>query len=87
MAGYINETKDFLTLLDGKGAWWTKRYSPGDEVPVSGIYRCVICKIEVTSNKKDPFPPQNHHQHASSAKITWQLVIRADTDNEWKKGN
>lgn len=87
MAGYRDTTKKFLSSLNGNGPWWNKKYSPGEEVPVSGIYRCTVCEKEVTSNKNDPFPPQNHHQHSSSSKISWQLVIRADTENKWRKGD
>lgn len=86
MAGYTDATKKILSSLNGKGKWWDKIYSPGHEVPVSGIYRCIICEKEIASNKDDSFPPQNHHQHASGARISWQLVIRADTKNEWSKG-
>lgn len=60
---------------------WTALYSPGDEVPVSGIYRCTGCKKEITSNKGDPFPPQDHHQHtASQGAVEWRLNIRTNTE-------
>ncbi len=83
MAGYTRETQKYLTRITGDNAWWNETYSPGNNVPVSGIYRCVVCEKEIASNKDDPFPPQNHHQHSGGAKISWQLIIRADTNNQW----
>lgn len=53
-------------------------YGPGATVPHSGIYRCQGCGREIASNKGDPFPPQNHHQHAASQPIKWQLAVYAD---------
>ncbi|RIL17841.1 protein L [Acinetobacter baumannii] len=70
--------------MDGAGPWWKETYSPGKIVPVSGIYKCTICDKEIASNKDDPFPPQNHHQHPEKENISWTLVIRADTKNEWR---
>lgn len=83
MAGYTEETKKYIGSLDGNGGWWSKRYKPGDTVEVSGIYRCEVCNKEITSNKDDPFPPQTNHSHSSNQKISWQLIVRADTKNEW----
>ncbi|WP_447870352.1 protein L [Serratia fonticola] len=79
MAAYTNETKKHLTLVSGDNERWKSTYGPGKEVPVSGIYRCTVCGKEITSNKSDPFPPQNHHQHSSNKDISWQLIIRTDT--------
>lgn len=60
---------------------WTSKYGPGKEVPVSGIYRCTGCKKEITSNKGDSFPPQNHHQHTTmQGVIQWKLNVRTNTD-------
>ena len=59
---------------------WKTTYDPGDEVPVSGIYICVGCNREITSNKDDPFPPQNHHQHSpAQGRIRWKLNVRTNT--------
>ncbi|MDD2700640.1 MAG: hypothetical protein PHH36_05315 [Sideroxydans sp.] len=69
--------------VKGEGAHWTTTYNPSDAVPVSGIYKCLACKKEVTSNKGDKFPPQNHHQHTTAqGKIQWKLNIRTNTDGE-----
>ncbi len=58
-----------------------KEYSPGATVPHSGIYRCLGCGREIASNAGDPFPPQNHHQHASSqGSIRWRLSVYAVGD-------
>jgi hypothetical protein len=60
---------------------YDKIYSPGSAVPHSGIYRCQGCGREIASNKGDPFPPQNHHQHhASQGAIRWRLAVYADPD-------
>jgi len=62
---------------------WKGVYGPGDTVPVSGIYRCLGCNKEVTSNGDDPFPPQNHHQHPSTqGAIRWKLNVRANTTGD-----
>lgn len=78
MAWYTNDS--VLSKSDGNKDWWTTTYSPGDDVPVSGIYRCLGCGREVTCNDPDHFPPQNHHQHTEAqGKIRWRLNIRTNT--------
>jgi hypothetical protein len=53
-------------------------YKPGANCPNSGIYRCEGCGDEIASNKGNPFPPQNHHQHPSgSGSIQWKLIVFA----------
>lgn len=60
--------------------YWAEVHSPGQSVAVSGIYICTGCKAEVTCNNKDPFPPQNHHQHPTSlGKIGWKLLVLTNT--------
>lgn len=70
-----------IKRIDPTQPWWTTVYSPGDEVPVSGIYICPGCNREITSNKSDPFPPQSHHQHSpgQDGSIRWQLNVRTNT--------
>ena len=81
MSWYIDSS--VLIKSDGSGAHWTTTYNPGDKVSVSGIYRCLGCKREVTSNENDPFPPQNHHQHApEQGKIRWKLNVRTNTEGK-----
>lgn len=81
MSWYIDSS--VLIKSDGLGAHWTTIYNPGDKVPLSGIYRCLGCKREVTSNENDPFPPQNHHQHSTEqGKIRWKLNIRTNTEGK-----
>ncbi|MDU7900070.1 MAG: protein L [Enterobacter hormaechei] len=82
MAAYTRDTEKYLQRVGSSKDHWTERYSPGDTVPVSGIYRCTVCGKEVTSNEDDPFPPQNHHQHSSGNKISWQLIVRTDTNGD-----
>jgi hypothetical protein len=65
---------------------WKKRYGPADDVPVSGIYKCLGCTKEITSNAPDKFPPQNKHQHASAdGDIEWKLIVRTNTQGTKKK--
>jgi hypothetical protein len=78
MSWYVEDSK--LARGDNDKEWWQETYYPGDAVPVSGIYRCLGCNREVTSNQDDPFPPQNHHQHErSQGAIRWKLNVRANT--------
>ncbi len=54
-------------------------YGPGVTCPHSGIYRCRSCGKEIASNKDNPFPPQNHHQHSPGVgSIQWQLIVYAE---------
>lgn len=65
-------------LKKGDSEVYDKEYKPGENNPNSGIYRCKHCGDEIASNKNDPFPPQNHHQHADTTKpIRWQLIVFA----------
>ncbi len=48
MAVYTSETKQFLDSVSHDKTWWTSRYNPADDVPVSGIYRCTVCGKEIT---------------------------------------
>ena len=81
MSWYTNNS--ILIQSDGDKDWWRKEYSPGDPVPVSGIYRCLGCKREIACNNGDLFPPQNHHQHAMSrGAMRWKLNVKANTKDE-----
>ena len=81
MTWWIDDSR--LTKSDGNKDWWKTTYSPGDAVPVSGIYRCIGCGKEVTCNEDDPFPPQNHHQHTGAqGEIRWKLNVRANTSGK-----
>jgi hypothetical protein len=69
--------QDFL----GKSASaeFDKEHDPGDIVPLSGLYRCMGCGREIATNQRQPFPPQNHHQHTiAQGRIRWKLVVYAD---------
>lgn len=53
-------------------------HQPGSTCENSGIYRCEGCGDEIASNKGNPFPPQNHHQHApAQGSIRWKLIVYA----------
>lgn len=79
MSWYVDDSK--LNVGDKKFAWWTTTYHAGEEVPVSGIYRCLGCGREDACNHGDPFPPQNHHQHTpAQGQIRWRLNVRANTN-------
>lgn len=82
MAAYTSETEKYLQRVSQDSPWWESRYNPGDSVPHSGIYRCTVCGKEITCNEKDPFPPQNHHQHSQQQAIKWQLIVRSDTNGD-----
>lgn len=82
MAAFTGKTEQFLQRVAHTQVWWTSTYNPSDTVPVSGIYRCTVCGKEITSNKNDPFPPQNHHQHSQKQNVQWQLIVRTDTNGD-----
>ena len=50
-------------------------FTPGSEVPYSGIYRCTGCGSEIACNKGDVFPPENNDQHTSGEPIRWKLLV------------
>lgn len=80
MAYYVGNTQKYLEkTTEPEGSVWRYLYHPGTECPASGIYRCAGCGDEVTSNKGDPLPPQNHRQHATGDKILWQLIVQTKT--------
>lgn len=81
MAAYTDETAKHLQNVEHAKDWWKNSYGIGDTVPVSGIYKCLNCKKEITSNAGDPFPPQNKHQHTQGqGKVEWKLIVRTDTE-------
>jgi len=82
MAAYTEKTATYLQSVSSAQTWWNSRYSSGDTVPFSGIYRCTVCGKEVTCNATDPFPPQNHSQHKQQQAVEWQLIIRSDTKGD-----
>ncbi len=68
----------FLNQLDH--AAYDVSHAPGLICPDSGIYRCEGCGDEIASNKGNPFPPQNHHQHApNQGAIRWKLIVFAQS--------
>ena len=68
--GYLSQSQDEV---------FDKDHSPGTAAMRSGIYRCVGCGREVTSEENNPLPPQNHHQHsAAQGAIRWRLIVYAD---------
>jgi len=80
MPFYTKETSQFFSEGKSENIHWQKTYKISDKVPVSGIYRCVGCGDEITSNAGDPFPPQNTKQHpCSPSTIKWKLVARTKT--------
>lgn len=50
-------------------------HSPGTAAPHPGIYKCTGCGDEIAIAGGHTLPPQNHRQHNSSARISWQLVV------------
>lgn len=81
MAWYTASSK--VQSVVGDGPHWAKIHHPGDIVPMSGIYRCLGCDCEVTSNEGDPFPPQPGHTHTpAQGSIRWRLNVRTNTKGE-----
>lgn len=79
MAWYIDSSR--VLKSTGKPHYWSERYSPGNTVPVSGIYICTGCEREIAANKDDPFPPQNTKQHpAKHGQIEWELLACTKAD-------
>lgn len=71
--------KGYVVQANLKAAGWAGTFSPGTNVPVSGIYRCTVCKKEVTCNEGDPLPPQNKSQHDHTQAVNWQLIVKTNT--------
>ncbi|MBD1554719.1 protein L [Pseudomonas typographi] len=85
MAQFIRSTTKYLTEITptilGSGPEWTSVFTPGQRVPTSGIYRCKGCSQEISANEGNPFPPQNHHQHALlEVGIEWQLIVKTNAN-------
>ncbi|BCX44674.1 protein L [Stenotrophomonas maltophilia] len=79
MAWHTSES--VLGLGTATNRWWNTIYGPADKVEVSGIYRCLGCKREVTCNRNDPFPPQPKHVHTpQQGPIRWKLNVRTNTE-------
>ncbi|WP_431103049.1 protein L [Roseateles noduli] len=78
MSNYVDAS--VLKKVQPTQPHWTTIYHPGDKVPVSGIYRCQGCHLEIAANHPDHFPPQNRHQHTDEqGPIAWKLNVRAHT--------
>ena len=76
MALYKNA--NFLKHADGNAFDLVNALKPGQICQHSGIYRCTGCGDEIASNKGNPMPPQNHHQHVpQTVPIKWQLIVAA----------
>ena len=57
---------------------YDQTHEPGGVAPHAGIYRCTGCGREIGIAQGHILPPQNHHQHTTSAAIKWQLIVYAD---------
>lgn len=81
MAYVTTETQQYVNQTDiSSDEAWGMCYEIGDTVPCSGIYRCEYCGDEITSNKGDPFPPQNRHQHPEKKfPVLWRLIVKTKT--------
>jgi hypothetical protein len=66
MAAYTSNMKNIYKVDHSKSHWTDSLYYRRYIVPKSGIYKCQGCNKEITSNKDDPFPPQNKHQHTDA---------------------
>ncbi|MCF0265191.1 hypothetical protein KW868_12080 [Acinetobacter guillouiae] len=78
MAGIVAGTK--FKVYDNPGSGFTKTHKPGGKVEYSGIYKCVNCGREITSNMHpddDTFPP--HNKSSTCNKAEWKLHVVTDT--------
>jgi hypothetical protein len=70
--------KDGRYLTQEQGGEFDAVHGPGQPTPYSGIYRCEVCGLSVTSVLGHPLPPQNHHQHPNAfAQIQWRLIVKS----------
>lgn len=71
--------KDGVFLTQSHDGVFDGDNHPGSAASRSGIYRCMGCGREITSEENHPLPPQNHHQHgAGQGSIRWRLIVYAD---------
>ncbi|WP_180039287.1 hypothetical protein [Acinetobacter sp. YH16052] len=78
MAAIASGTK--FKIYDPPGTAFTNINKPGGKVEFSGIYKCVNCGREITSNmhpNDDTFPPHNKSSTCQDAK--WKLHVVTDT--------
>lgn len=71
---------------DANEEFFSKKYSAGDTVPYSGIYKCTSCKREVTVNSHssdNTFPPHYQDPKFNCTKPVWQPYVIADTKVEF----
>lgn len=62
-------------LQQSNHAAYDTLWTPSQRAEYSGIYRCEGCGENAACNRGDPLPPQNHHQHQTTAKIQWRLIV------------
>ncbi|TPM39594.1 hypothetical protein [Mesorhizobium sp. B2-3-4] len=67
-------------LAQQNGAEFDTIHHPGQNTPISGIYRCTGCGLSATFVADKTIPPQNHHQHPNASPISWQLIVKS----HWK---
>jgi hypothetical protein len=71
----------FLTPLND--AAFDQVIPVGHATPISGIYRCVGCGLDITSVKDHTMPPQNLHQHPHNlGDVGWQLIVMSTHHHE-----
>jgi hypothetical protein len=81
-----NTGNDFRTskLVESGGnkSWWTTVYGLDDDVPVSGIYRCLGADRKSpasTGSLSSAEPPQHSPQQGS---IRWKLNVWTNTEGK-----
>ena len=65
-------------VAQGKDAAFDLDHKPGAIAPFAGIYRCMVCHVEIGIAESHVLPPQNHHTHPQQAPIRWRLAVWAD---------
>ena len=75
MATY--QDAEYLTNLPHSA--FDETYEAGSVAPFSGIYRCMGCHIEITSEVGSALSSLHHPQHRpDQGKIRWRLIAYAD---------
>jgi hypothetical protein len=64
--------------------FFNQRFTAGEEVPHSGIYKCTKCNREATVNahsSDNTFPP--HYPESPCKSPIWKPYVMTDTKAEW----
>ncbi|ALX14754.1 hypothetical protein P350_24825 [Burkholderia cepacia JBK9] len=72
----------------GSGRAFSENLSPGSQVTVAGIYRCIVCGDEIGIAKSQALPSDEAHRHdldppsdpaRDPGPTAWQLIAAAES--------